>query len=193
MLLIKWCGENINFMNTLRFQSLWIFIKNYGLYIIIIWLVCFVCMKVYAENRKKIKIYHDLFFVLSSIMYAAALLYVTIFSRKMSVNVHIELSVFWEYRRALTGDTEWAIQIINNIVLFVPLGILYKEISDIMGMKTSWKSSMILGFFVSGIIELIQLSFRVGLFEYDDIFNNSIGMMSGYIFCRLIRKMITSR
>ncbi|MDB2148222.1 VanZ family protein, partial [Enterocloster clostridioformis] len=166
---------------------------NYGLYIIIIWLVCFVCMKVYAENRKKIKIYHDLFFVLSSIMYAAALLYVTIFSRKMSVNVHIELSVFWEYRRALTGDKEWAIQIINNIVLFVPLGILYKEISDIMGMKTSWKSSMILGFFVSGIIELIQLSFRVGLFEYDDIFNNSIGMMSGYIFCRLIRKMITSR
>lgn len=32
-------------------------------------------------------------------------------------------------------------------------------------------------------VELCQLVFRLGLFELDDIFNNTMGMLLGYAIC----------
>lgn len=62
--------------------------------------------------------------------------------------------------------------ILNNIWLFVPLGAaLYCN-------KPLWLVPVML----SVLIELIQLKFGIGMFELDDIFNNSLGGAIGFLF-----------
>ncbi len=70
--------------------------------------------------------------------------------------------LFWEVQSGLWSD------IILNILLFVPLGL-------IIG---GWKG-LIIGFVLSGSLEATQYFFRIGYCELDDILNNTIGTAIG--------------
>lgn len=94
----------------------------------------------------------------------------------------MELAFLWEYRLALEGNYSWWMQIFDNIMLFVPMGWLYGEVRD----KTTWIRAFLLGVVGAGWVEILQLVLKLGLFEWDDIFNNTIGMMLGYGICRAV-------
>lgn len=70
--------------------------------------------------------------------------------------------LFWEVQSGMWSD------IILNILLFVPLGM-------IIG---GWKG-LIIGFLLSGSLEVTQYFFRIGFCELDDILNNTIGTAIG--------------
>lgn len=76
-----------------------------------------------------------------------------------------------------------------NIMLFIPLGFLLPIYSD--KFKKVY-TAVPIGFLVTLAIEVIQYITKMGIFEVDDIFNNTFGTLIGYcifmIFYNLIKK-----
>jgi len=103
--------------------------------------------------------------------------------------VRYELAFLWEYRLAFlftrNGITiqskEWMQQIVGNMALFVPMGVLYGEMSAKRGKQSSWKKAVLTGLCLSGLIELSQLILHLGLCEFDDVLNNTVGAALGYV------------
>lgn len=86
-----------------------------------------------------------------------------------------ELSLFWSYRLALAGNTKLAQEIVLNILLYMPLGFILPEVFE---QAKPWQLILFL-LVLSGMIESIQLFTKLGLFEFDDIFNNTLGGVLG--------------
>jgi len=96
------------------------------------------------------------------------------YSGPRSMNLHL----FSTYRAAwnVFSSYEWR-NIILNILLFLPLGILLPIGSD--RFKKLWKT-VLAGFGMTLAIELIQRFTGRGVFDVDDIFNNTLGTLIGY-------------
>lgn len=77
--------------------------------------------------------------------------------------------------------------LIFNIIMFVPLGILL-PLSHNRFHKAAY--TLAAGFVFTCLIELMQLITSRGIFELDDIFNNSLGTLVGY---SMIMTFITLR
>lgn len=114
------------------------------------------------------------------IIYVIIILCVTVLFRKPFEGQHFQPQLFWSYE-------VWEVQnkqIIKNVLLFIPLGI-------IAGNLWKWKCILV-GMGISLLVELLQLITARGLFEFDDIVHNTLGTLIGvsiYEFCViLIRK-----
>lgn len=110
--------------------------------------------------------------VLSISLLAAYILFIlfeTIVGREANV-FSAKYKLFWSY-----GIPELRTEIIMNYILFIPFGVLlYLSIKRI-GM------SILVGILTSCVIEIYQLCFHVGLFEFDDIWGNTVGCLIGVI------------
>ncbi len=105
------------------------------------------------------------------VVYVGTIIYLTLLNR--SEGGHgINLHLFWTYRYA-KGNDYLKRQIIFNIGLFVPLGTIISQLAP------QWKNMRIL-LLSSVAIELMQLISGRGLFELDDVFNNTIGGLIGF-------------
>ena len=101
--------------------------------------------------------------------YILFILMETIIGRKTGVG-RVELVPFWSY-----SHPELRMEIILNYILFIPLGLLlYLCFGDKWGLKV-----VLIGFILSALIEVTQLMFKIGLFEFDDIFGNTVGCLIG--------------
>ena len=67
--------------------------------------------------------------------------------------------------------------IILNILLFVPLGVLLPMYSK--KLRRIYKTVGI-GFGITLIIEIVQYITKLGIFDVDDILNNTFGTLIGY-------------
>ena len=70
---------------------------------------------------------------------------------------------------------------ILNVILFFPLGLL-------LGLgfrRMTWRKVFLLCLVGSVLIELLQLIFKRGLCEVDDVIHNVVGCMMGYLTVRL--------
>ena len=66
---------------------------------------------------------------------------------------------------------------ILNVVMFFPVGLLLG-----LGFKNmTWKSTLAIIFGLSVMIELLQLIFKCGLCEVDDVIHNVVGGAIGYL------------
>ena len=101
--------------------------------------------------------------------YILFILMETVIGRKVGVG-RVELVPFWSY-----SHTELRMEIVLNYILFIPFGFL---LYLCFGKKYVLRV-VIAGFLLSTSIELIQLIFRIGLFEFDDIIGNTIGCFIG--------------
>jgi len=74
---------------------------------------------------------------------------------------------------------KWAYRgILLNILLFVPFGYLLPQ--STVRANSLWKI-MVFGFSFSLVIESAQLITRLGMFDIDDLINNTIGAVLGWI------------
>ena len=73
--------------------------------------------------------------------------------------------------------------IYENILLFVPLGILLFILSKLF--RNAWVA-LLTGCLCSLTIEVTQLVAHVGRFELDDILTNTMGMLFGNLTCKLV-------
>ena len=72
------------------------------------------------------------------------------------------------------------------MVLFIPIGIL---VMFILSKKLRWLG-IVVGLLLSAGIEVGQLIFYRGLFEFDDIIHNTLGIVVGMSFFLLVNKVL---
>ena len=103
----------------------------------------------------------------------------TLLNRKIGIAYGVELELFWSYKHAIkTGEMSLVWQMFNNVLVFIPWGIFWAEISKTMK-KMLW--NVWSAFLASLFIEEMQLIFKCGLFEFDDIFHNVLGGVVGFV------------
>ena len=98
-----------------------------------------------------------------------------------------EISRFVTYYDIL-GMEALIINLVGNVAAFMPFGFFMPVVSR---RSRGPVRIILLGFGFSLMLETIQLVFRVGSFDVDDILLNTIGGMLGYIvfmICNLIRR-----
>ena len=92
---------------------------------------------------------------------------------------HGEFELFWSYRQFFSPTYYYGTEILQNMWLFVPFGaILYS--------LTRKKWIVVVPLLFSFAIELTQLIFGLGLFEFDDIISNSVGGLFGLLIACLL-------
>src|ERR687893_3150878 len=92
----------------------------------------------------------------------------------------------------LLGEPTWSFGIINlggNIALFVPIGFLVPFVYG----KMTWQKSLALAVAVGLAIEGMQVVFRVGIFDIDDVILNALGVMPGYWVFTILVKWVRPR
>lgn len=91
----------------------------------------------------------------------------TVLIRKPFTGEHLRLELFWPWRT-------WSVQreqILTNVVMFVPTGLLARKL-------WKWKGLLVAAA-LSVAIEMLQLASARGLCEIDDVFHNMMGAVIG--------------
>ena len=103
-----------------------------------------------------------------------------------SVNLHLFSSYKEAYNNFSLG--EWR-NIILNILMFVPIGFIMPLL---LKKCENWYITYLVGFGITLFIEILQLISKRGIFEIDDIINNTLGCVIGYgivmIFISLFKR-----
>lgn len=105
-------------------------------------------------------------------LYILIILWITLFSREPMTG-RIFRGLFWEIEMGYWNN------IIQNILLFIPLGFLI-----------GGKRGIVAGVLLSIGIESIQFIFRLGYCELDDVLNNTIGAAIGSLLFKKFGKRI---
>lgn len=113
-------------------------------------------------------------------VYLAAVLWITLFSR-IGTGYRAILYPFHSYVDALHGNGRAFEEIIENIILFIPLGMVLGAVK-----RWAWKKVIVIGLCSSLGIELLQVIFALGTFELDDLIHNTVGTVIG---CWIIGKI----
>ena len=79
------------------------------------------------------------------------------------------------------------VNVLLNIALFVPLGILLPLLSRVF---RKWYAVLPTGFGFSLAIELGQLATARGMFDVDDLFTNTLGTMVGWSIVMLVLSVL---
>lgn len=103
-----------------------------------------------------------------------------------SVNLHLFSSYKDVYNNFSLG--EWR-NIILNLLMFVPIGFIMPLIFK---KCECWYITYLVGFGITLFIEMLQFISKRGIFEFDDIINNTLGCAIGYgiviIFISLFKR-----
>ena len=111
--------------------------------------------------------------------YILFILMETIIGRKTGVG-RVELVPFWSY-----SHPELRMEIVLNYVLFIPFGcLLHLCFGEKYGLRV-----VIAGLLLSTLIELIQLTFKIGVFEFDDMIGNTVGCLIGAVVGKATREL----
>lgn len=131
-----------------------------------------------AARRRRRILQEEILYGLAFAAYIVFLLGGTLLNRSIGREFGAEWRLFWSYHEAwVTGNNALVFQIIYNVVAFVPWGFLMVKVSLPMR-KFYWNVGIACVF--STLIEVSQLIFKCGLFEFDDIFHNTLGAVIGY-------------
>ncbi len=129
------------------------------------------------------------------IVYLAALLYIVFWEPTRTAGEHygeprwMPLKSTYDFITEATGSIRyWLLFLLNllgNIVLFMPLGFLTDALS---GTPANKFRVIIAAFFFSLCIELLQMIFRIGVYDADDILLNTLGAYVGLCVYRFLVK-----
>lgn len=100
-----------------------------------------------------------------------------------------EIKRFYIYRHQL-GWKAVTLNLVGNVVGFVPFGFFLPVVSR-RGRK--WYNAWLLGFTLSLGIETIQLIFKVGSFDVDDLLLNTVGGILGFFLYKKVQKIRVRR
>lgn len=79
----------------------------------------------------------------------------------------------------LTGEPTWKIamrNLLGNIALLIPFGLLIGA----QYQKIKYSRVLLVGLFAGTILELLQVIFRSGILDIDDVILNFLGVVFGY-------------
>ena len=127
------------------------------------------------------------------IIYMVVLLWAALASRVEGYTDFLDLSPLASYRFTLTEYNSFDVfkQIIDNILVFVPFGLLFPAACGMKHTKKNYFIVVAAGFLLSLTIETVQFVFSIGFSEVDDIINNTWGCIAGcgaYAFADKLEK-----
>lgn len=116
---------------------------------------------------------------------------------KYNLELFHEIKRYW-YHQEQIGTVFFLINLVGNVVVFMPFGFLVpvmyreqrKDVSYTGHYFRSFLFVTMLGFVFSLGIETIQLVTKVGCFDVDDLFLNTLGAVVGYILYYISKKII---
>ena len=143
-----------------------------------VYLIMLLRTRLRSNNEKKAITTKDCAFGILLSVYIALLISWTVLNRNIKEEYQIKFIPFWSYAELYQNwSRHLAMQIFYNVLLFVPWGILFPTISKSM---QKIQRVIISAFGFSALVEIIQLVFKSGLFEFDDMFHNTLGSVLGY-------------
>ncbi|MBC3888624.1 hypothetical protein GH810_09915 [Acetobacterium paludosum] len=108
----------------------------------------------------------------------------TVLARTGKTHFDYNLNPFWTYQYIWeTHDFRLVLEVIFNCLMFIPVGILIPLAyeNNIDEDETKKRNTVILlGFLISVSVECLQLFTKTGMFEWDDIIHDTIGVIVGY-------------
>lgn len=137
-------------------------------------------------SHKNKEVFRFLLWILF-IVYMVGLTYFLFFSerfgRVMGGEYHYNLRLFREIRRYIVyrkafGTMNFMINIVGNVVAFMPFGFILPAISP---KNRKFLNVALLSFELTLTIETMQLILQVGTFDVDDMFMNLLGGIIGYM------------
>lgn len=138
-------------------------------------------------NRTWIKWISQVLFILYIILLSYFLFFSERYGRSAGQEYRYNIKLFKEMKRFINyrheiGLESFIVNIFGNVIAFMPFGFVLPIISP-ENRKLFYITFLSMEFSLS--IELIQLIFKVGIFDVDDIFMNTLGGVLGGIlfFC----------
>lgn len=124
------------------------------------------------------------------LVYTGFILLVTLFTRESSLQSTFAAVPLWSWAEVIRSHN-FAIlyQILLNILLFMPFGGLLKLACRNIRVTVGW----LIGFLLSMAIEVCQLVFHLGLFEWDDMLHNSLGCLIGCAAAKIILRVLPDK
>lgn len=92
-----------------------------------------------------------------------------------------EISRFWTYRHTL-GFWSVMLNLVGNVAAFIPFGMFLPRL---FRPCRRFAVTVVLAFEFSLCVEILQLVWKVGSFDVDDILLNTLGGMSGFFIYRV--------
>lgn len=142
--------------------------------------------------NKKGKHWHRLIFALYIALLCYFLFFAEMFGRtEAGQEYHYNLVLFKEIRRFWTNRHIlgfWPVfyNIAGNVIGFMPYGFFLPVLSEnVRGNRKNWIFGvfrvLLLSLLLSLFVETMQLAFKVGSFDVDDLLLNTLGGILGYI------------
>jgi len=92
------------------------------------------------------------------------------------------------YLRGEKGLMIGGINLIGNIILLIPMGLLLPLVFP----KLNWKRTIVLAAAIGFSIEGIQVLLQIGIFDIDDVILNGLGIVAGYWGYQILEKYVPS-
>lgn len=122
--------------------------------------------------------------------YTLGLLFFTVFGRRSWDYYRYNFELGYSYCEVfLNNNYDLAIQIIGNIAIFIPVGIMCNYLFE----NNALGKSISVGILISLLIEILQLVLRRGCCELDDLISNSIGIIIGFLIMSMYRVITTKK
>jgi len=131
------------------------------------------------------------------VLYVLVLFYFMFFSERYgrlnaSADYRYNLHLFAEIRRYIVYRTEvgpeyFIVNIFGNVLAFAPFGFF---LSIAKPKLARVYAIIVMSFLLSLTIETLQLLLKVGIFDVDDLFMNTVGGLLGYGIYRMTRKVL---
>ena len=124
------------------------------------------------ENEEKMQSKKKKIGLLFLMTYILFLLFLAVLSRDSGTSNTIKSELFWGFNNPpehIFRDN------LLNIISFIPIGFL----TGIISPKLRMLNALLVGLLVSLVIECSQLTLKRGVFDVDDLFNNSVGALIG--------------
>lgn len=96
-----------------------------------------------------------------------------------------EIKRFYTYREQV-GMKAFLLNVVGNVAAFMPCGFFLPIVSR-RGRR--WYNAILLCFALSLSVETAQLVCRVGSFDVDDLFLNTLGGALGYVINRIVQRI----
>ena len=124
------------------------------------------------HRNEKLEVRRKHIVILVLIAYIAILFSLTVLFRESSDKCYIRLDLFKDY---LEPGPEGYRDLIQNIVGFIPVGVLV----GLLPRRHRVAKALLAGLLVSMAIEVSQLIWNRGVFDVNDLFNNTVGALLG--------------
>lgn len=110
------------------------------------------------------------------LVYVILMLCSTIIFRETKTTMLHGLHPFWHYEAFSQGRLQLLPELVMNVVVFIPLGFVF----CLVFRRIRWWQAAITGMGLSVGIELLQLIFKRGCADIDDVIHNTLGCLIGY-------------